>query len=320
MVPFQEVPEDDDQEYQDVLELAKADLKELQAKKPKDFSDRFANSVTYDKIVYLGASEGQHSLAAALQFFKIKKSGQLKNLAINISAHGNPELIGTFDSVALDPYDLSEKLASEVIPCLEEDTNLSIYLRTCNSAYINASTRDDARNQAINQTFAGQFSELMSQQRANENRAITVSGYKGFLGINIKQKLSVTQEYKSYKSQETQKSLKTIGAERVRFVFSKASNSEDVSVSLPKNYNIDISGVCLPDRIFAYDDSNDIIQEIPDISVKEDKKLDNLFLFTLILTVKIICDKLVNKDKGHLENSFVSRLDQEVKAEEGRSF
>ncbi|MBT4989864.1 MAG: hypothetical protein HOM96_04950 [Rickettsiales bacterium] len=321
ILPFEVKPDhNNDPEYKDVLKLAAEDLNELQRKKLEYFGERFNQSVIYKDIVYLGASAGRNSLSAALKFFKGKK-GQLKNVAINISAHGNPYVIGTERSESINPYELSEKFAEYVVPYFDKKTNFSIYLRSCNSAYIEASEKDEAERQAIKQTFAGKFSESISTQRANKDRSITVSGYKGFLGVNHNNKLSVSQLYTPEGSQEN---IKTVGADRSRFVYTKEVDSVEIAVTLPENYNIKILGVCLPaifnDISQSQDftiDGNEFIESLAkDLDSHQNKSQDSIFLLTLLITVKLICERVAEFKQQDHQDHFVSQIQSETKNDE----
>jgi len=310
MVPFHQVPEDDAKEYQDVLNLAKDDLKELQAKKPKDFSGRFANSVTYTQTVYLGSSKGHHSLAAALNFFKNKK-GQLKNLAINISGHGNTQVIGTSSILSISPEQLAQKISNYIEPIISPDVRLSFYLRSCNSAYVESQSKEEAAMEAKINTYSGKFCDSITMLRENTSQQISVSGYKGYLGVNKNNKLSVTKRFDEENYQRSE------AAGNVRFVFCYDSSLKDIVVTVPTRYNLPVEGVHyqpLPINNYADDDS------LSQSDSEDGISMNTVLVITIMITMKLLYDKLANKDKGQPENSFVSRLDQEVKAEEGRSY
>lgn len=299
MVPFKSVPLKGSHEFNDVIKLAKTDLKQLNK---QVFGPRFQNALIYEHVVYLGNDEGKNSLKNALEAFN-QKNGKLQNVAINISGHGNAEFIGTSSIISLSPEQLAIEISNYIDPLISSDVRLSFYLRSCNSAYVESQTIEEAAMEAKKNTYSGKFCDSIKMLRENNSQPVSVSGYKGYLGVK-KNKLCVTKIYDEENYQRSE------AAENVRFVFFYDVSLNDIVVDVPKRYNFPVEGVFYQ-PINNYENDGILSQT----DSEDEMSMTEVLAITCVLTIRLLCDKLANKNKIHSENSFVSKIQNERKSD-----
>ena len=265
------------EEYRELLQMAQKDLKTLQEKRRKnEFGEHFRNAAVYGKVVYLGQIDGAHSLDAALDLMSQQHKclrENIRNLAINITGHGNPTTIGTKSAIALTPDDPFTGLAPMVSDYISEridldKTRLQYYLLACNSGYVQYSNKGvDAKNDAgkeeitsslLNNSYAGRFFQSLkkcAQEDGKEDVRIHVSGYRGYIGHD-------TNKMRASKSEEVTPGAKHGGLtdlECVRFIIGDSSSGEEVEVTIPKSYKFNVQNVVNaidPDEAFKHRLSN----------------------------------------------------------------
>ena len=110
-------------------------------------------------------------------------------------------------------------------------------------------------------------------------------------------------------------------AENVRFVFFYDLSLNDIVVDVPKRYNFPVEGVVYQplqinnyenDGILSQTDSED---EISMTDSEDEISMTEVLAITCVLTIRLLCDKLANRNKMHSENSFVSKIQNERKSE-----
>ncbi len=245
----------------ELYEMAKADLETLEKKSKSGFGGKFKGAAVYPHVIYPGESAGRNSLNAALEFMNKKgcSKDNLKNLAVNITGHGNPSTIGTKSDLSLDPdgmTGLSTMIYDYLAASISKKTALSFYILSCNSGYVSYSeaeeegedkrpkkVTDEARvkRKVLDKSYAGRFFNGVMraiEDDGEEKVEVSVSGFRGYIGHDNKGKMRVSARRDSSGVGDI------IGPDRVRFIISSTNTLDgDVEVVLPQDYRFKVHGV-----------------------------------------------------------------------------
>lgn len=305
-------------EDQEILTLARRDLELLKnTRRKNNFGDRFKNAVVYPHIIYLGQRDGENSLGEAAAFMKRQhkcEKEDIQNLAINITAHGNPETIGTKKSISFSPDEEMTGLASLAHGYISENisssTKLSFYLLACNSGYVSYSDDDEdhVKSGIINKSFAGRFFKGLQKEAASEgvSMSMTVSGYRGYLGQDQGRLVATRNE------EQTPKAGELAGADHVRFVIGNINSGEEVEVAIPKGYKFKVENVTkslTTEEAFKHRINSSVLVEsssigaavaevIPEVAVEEKPKatLKDVIALTFVFTIIEILKRQMNEE------------------------
>lgn len=230
----------------EIYEMAKEDIAMLQK---KEFTGKFKGAAVYPYVIFPGSFKRENSLKAAMEYMKgcgcVQSS--IRNLAVNISAHGNPETVGNKFDISLSPDDegtgLAPLLYGYVSANVAAQTELSFYLLSCNSAYVDYGNKggvldcEEAKGKVLSDSYVGRFHGAMVREASEEDidLRLNVSGFRGFLGRTNKNKMTVSSR------RDNDSEAKFIGVDRVRFVVSNINGKAEVS--LPENFRFEVFGV-----------------------------------------------------------------------------
>lgn len=232
----------------EIYEMAKEDISMLQK---KEFTGKFKGAAVYPYVIFPGSLEGENSLKAAIKYMERRGCVQssIRNLAVNISAHGNPETVGNKLDISLSPDDKCTGLAGMVYGYLFENisaqSEVSFYLLSCNSAYVDyegesLSDREKAKDKVLSDSYIGRFHGAMVREASEEDvdLKLNVSGFRGYIGRTNKGKMTVSS------SRGNDENAKFIGIDRVRFIVSNAnSQGGKPEVFLPENFRFEVVDV-----------------------------------------------------------------------------
>ena len=244
----------------ELYEMAKEDLKTLEKKSKSGFGGKFKGAIIYPHVIYPGESLGRNSLNAALEFMRGKgcPKDNLKNLAVNITGHGNPSTIGTKSDLSLDPdgmTGLSAMIYDYLAASISKKTALSFYILSCNSGYVSYSEAEEeeddkpkkvtdelrVKRKVLEKSYAGRFFNgvMRAIEDDGEERAgVSVSGFRGYIGHDNRGKMRVSAR------RDSTGVIDVIGPDRVRFIISGSNAAdEDVEVVLPQDYRFKVYDV-----------------------------------------------------------------------------
>lgn len=245
------------EEDRDLLDMAKKDITLLQAKRRKKQlpQENFGNAVIYPHVIYAGRLEGENSLSHAMTFMATNhkcRPEELKILTINITAHGNPETVGTKKSISFSPDNEMSGLATVIYGYLEQSisktTKLSFYLLSCNSGYVSYSEAEEeggvkdeerVKRKILKRSFAGRFFQGVKKEIGEqESGAIQVSGFRGFLAHDQGRLVATRKEAQQPRAGEL------ADMDYVRFVIGDSDSAEsDIEVTLPRGYKFKVENV-----------------------------------------------------------------------------
>ena len=163
--------------------LLKKEIKCLGKEIPR--TENYKEAVLWDAPIYLGAEKGKNSLRALLKTYKIE---EIKRLAVNICAHGDPNFVNS--GVASKN---AQNLAKEINEYFQNNFGKNIsnirvqfYIRSCNSAYPASLEIDEKNLSAIyaKHSYAGLFALILKtiqiEDSSQHQYSFHVSGFVGY--------------------------------------------------------------------------------------------------------------------------------------------